>query len=108
MHPVRASTLDTTRLLLADRSLCLLPAAPLLSCVDLIRYLPQRQNKTGVNLLTTSANLTTQKVCSSRCGQGRQLQQRWPRPAAAAAAAATAACLRADSSSSSNSGRLAG
>jgi hypothetical protein len=44
----------------------------LLSCLlfclvlaDLIRYLPPRQNKTGVNLLTTSANLTTQKVGSS-------------------------------------------
>lgn len=31
-------------------------------CAGLIRYLPPRQNKTGVNLLTTSANLTTQKV----------------------------------------------
>lgn len=29
---------------------------------SLIRYLPERQNKTGVNLLTTSANLTTQKA----------------------------------------------
>lgn len=57
----------------------MLPAAPVLLCADLIRYLPQRQNKTGVNLLTTSANLTTQKVCSSGSGGGskRGCDGRW-------------------------------
>jgi hypothetical protein len=36
----------------------------------LIRYLPLRQNKTGVNLLTTGGNLTTQKVSSSLRSRG--------------------------------------
>jgi hypothetical protein len=34
----------------------------MLLLAGLIRYLPLRQNKTGVNLLTTGGNLTTQKV----------------------------------------------
>jgi len=34
-------------------------------CTGLMRFLPPRQNKTGVNLLTTSANVTTQKVCQA-------------------------------------------
>jgi hypothetical protein len=43
--------------------------------------LPLRQNKTGVNLLTTGGNLTTQKVRSSvhtvAQRQQQQQQQQW-------------------------------
>jgi hypothetical protein len=42
-------------------------------CVGLVRYAPPRQNKTGVNLLTTGGNLTTHKVsdaCITHRGGG--------------------------------------